>query len=85
MLHVGGQVNKRITIRNSSFNRLYSTAMYIRSKCESSKTIISFDNCTFDSVITINEPVVRIMLLQNNNFVSFNNCTIMLKIIHWCH
>ena len=49
--------------------------MYIRSKCESSNNIISFDNCTFHSMITINEPVVRVAFLQNNNFVSFNNCT----------
>ena len=75
MLHVGGQVNKRIKIRNSLFNRLHSTAINIRSKCDSSKNIISLDNCTFDSMFTINEPVILVVLHENNNFVSFNNCT----------
>ena len=64
-----------ITISNSSFSRLHSTAMYIRSKCEASQNIISLDNCIFDSMLTINEPVVYVDLLENNNFISLNNCT----------
>ena len=31
------------------------------------------DNCTFDSISTINPPVVHVVLLQDNNFISFNN------------
>ena len=65
----------RITISNSFFNRLHSMAMYIRSKCGVSQNIISLDNCTFDSIITVYEPVVYAVIFDNNNFISLNNCT----------
>ena len=75
MIFVGGHVKEtKIIISNSFFNRLHSTAMYIRSKCESSRNI-TLENCTFDSIIAINEPVIYVGLFENNNFISFNNCT----------
>ena len=65
----------RITVSNSIFYRMHSTALYVISDCETSRTNISIYNCLFDSIITINEPVVYIELPQYNNFISFNNCT----------
>ena len=83
MVYVTAHAKKtRITISNSFFNRLHSTAMYIRSKCGASQNIISLDNCTFDSIITINEPVFYADILDNNNFISFNNCTFKYNYAH---
>ena len=48
----------RIILSNSFFKKLHTTAMFIRSKCGASQNIISLDNCTFDSIFTINEPVL---------------------------
>ena len=49
--------------------------MYVRDKCGISNNIIILDNCTFDSISTVNQPVVHVVLLQDKNFISFNNCT----------
>ena len=49
--------------------------MYVRDKCGISNNIILLDNCTFDSISTVNQPVVHVVLLQDKNFISFNNCT----------
>ena len=65
----------RITVSNSIFYRLRSTAVYVRSNCGASNNIVSLDNCTFDSNSATNEPVVYITLSEDNNLVLFNICT----------
>ena len=64
-----------ITVRNSFFYRLYNTAMYIRSNCKLSRSIILIHNSTFDSIIAVYKQAVRVVLFADNNFISFNNCT----------
>ena len=70
------QVNEtRITINNSFFSRLHGTAMYIRSNCDTITSIISLNNCTFDSIAALNKPVVYGTFSDHGNFVTFKTCT----------
>ena len=76
MIYISGHAEKaRITVRNSIFYRLQRTAIYLRSNCGASKNIITLDNCTFDSIATTNEAVVRVVLSKYENFILFNSCT----------
>ena len=75
-IYIGGHAkNATVTISNSFFKGIHSTAIYVSSHCPTSKSILSFHNCAFYSVVSINKPVVQGLLSKYNNFISFNNCT----------
>ena len=63
-----------ILINNSLFKRIHNTALSITSRCPTNKNI-SLNNCVFHSIISLNQPVVQVVLSDNNKVIVFNNCT----------
>ena len=66
--------NLVVTISNSIFKGIHSTAVHFHSKC-ATNNILLLNNCKFDSVVTVNGPVVQAELHLHNNFIAFKNCT----------
>ena len=70
-----GKNGDTIIISNSMFKRIHTTALYIKNKCPTHKSIISLNSCVFHSIISLNQPVVQTELSDNDKVISFNNCT----------
>ena len=73
-LYVIGQSDGTILINNSLFERIHNAALSIKSKC-STNINISLNNCVFHSIISLNQPAVKVFLSDNNKVIAFNNCT----------
>ena len=56
-------------------NSLFKTALYIKNKCATHRNIISLNSCVFHSIISLDQPVVHVVLYENNKVITFNNCT----------
>ena len=63
-----------VTISNSFFKLIHSTAVYFRNNC-ATKAVFLLHNCMFHSIAATNEPVVQAVLSTYNNYISFKNCT----------
>ena len=73
-VYVIRQGDGTILINNSLFKRMHNTALSIKSRCPININI-SLNNCVFHSIISLNQPVVKVFLSDNNKFIAFNNCT----------